>query len=467
MPEHISDTLVDAADGLLPWVVPAYLALVFALGGPTVDVTATDEWLQLAALPMLLLAGAVLLLDPPRARLTRCAMLAALAIACVPLLQLLPLPSALWHMPEARGSLTVDLATAGVVFPARWSLHPEATLRSFLALLPALACFFGVVALGPSRLQRVPQILVGLVLVNLAFGFVQVGLNSDSPLRLYPRLGSGFGGVLVNDNHQGIALVISMIVALGLWAHARRQAVQGQPRKLRHLLWPLAALTCVAAIPLSGSRAAMVIALVAAALTVAGTGLLPLHRLRHSRSAAAGAVLVVALVALGSFSAWRWMQVDAVEELRQTMARETISVGQRHAPLGSGIGSFVDMFAQDAAWTPAFQRDTYINHAHNEYAQWWMTGGVPALAALALALGVLAWAGSAVLRHGRRHPVAASSWLALMAVLAHSLVDFPLRTLSLMSASACLAALAVVLGAAALREKPRSQRSLETSSPEP
>ena len=50
--------------------------------------------------------------------------------------------------------------------------------------------------------------------------------------------------------------------------------------------------------------------------------------------------------------------------------------------------------------------------------------------------------------------------------LVHSVVDFPLRTLSLMSASASLAALAVVLGAAALREKPRSPRSFEMHSPE-
>ena len=135
--EPIADTILDVADRLLPWVVPIFLAVVFALGGPTLDVTATDEWMQLVALPVLLLAGTALLVDPPRARLTRAAMLAALAIACVPLLQLLPLPSSLRAMPDARAALAVDLASAGVDTPARWSLAPEATLRSLLALLPA------------------------------------------------------------------------------------------------------------------------------------------------------------------------------------------------------------------------------------------------------------------------------------------------------------------------------------------
>ena len=184
MAEPIDDTILDVADRLLPWVVPIFLAVVFALGGPTLDVTATDEWMQLVALPVLLLAGTALLVDPPRARLTRAAMLAALAIACVPLLQLLPLPSSLWGMPDARAALAVDLASAGVDTPARWSLAPEATLRSLLALLPALACFFGVIALGPGRLQRVPQVVVCLVLANLVFGVVQVGLPPESPLRL-------------------------------------------------------------------------------------------------------------------------------------------------------------------------------------------------------------------------------------------------------------------------------------------
>ena len=109
MAEPIDDTILDVADRLLPWVVPSFLVVVFALGGPTVDVTANDEWMQLVALPVLLLAGTALLLDPPRARLTRAAMLAALAIACVPLLQLLPLPSSLWGMPDARAAVAVDI----------------------------------------------------------------------------------------------------------------------------------------------------------------------------------------------------------------------------------------------------------------------------------------------------------------------------------------------------------------------
>ncbi len=59
-----------------------------------------------------------------------------------------------------------------------------------------------------------------LVLANLVFGFVQVGLPPDSPLRLYPELGNGFGGVLVNENHQGTALLIGMLLSFPMFAGA-------------------------------------------------------------------------------------------------------------------------------------------------------------------------------------------------------------------------------------------------------
>src|SRR5690606_12517218 len=114
-------------------------------------------------------------------------------------------------------------------------------------------------------------------------------------------------------------------------------------------------------------------------------------------------------------------------------------------PLGSGIGSFVDVFAQDAA--PGFQQAEYVNHAHDEYLQWWLEGGIAAVAAMFAALAVLAWAGWRLLRDGRRHPLPAACWLGVAVLLLHSVVDYPLRTLSLMTAGALLAGIAVAAAA--------------------
>src|SRR5699024_8904041 len=83
------------------------------------------------------------------------------------------------------------------------------------------------------------------------------------------------------------------------------------------------------------------------------------------------------------FATLRWMQVEAVRELRGPMREATLEVAGAHAPLGSGMGSFVPVFEQ--ATSHQLLMPSYVNHAHNEYAQWLLEAGVLALPAFALA----------------------------------------------------------------------------------
>ena len=82
----------------------------------------------------------------------------------------------------------------------------------------------------------------------------------------------------------------------------------------------------------------------------------------------------------------------------------------------------------------------YINHAQNEYAQWWLTGGVLALIAMALSLCALAAAGLDLARTARRErdPLAAGAFVAVAAVLVHSWVEYPLRTPALLATTCVL-----------------------------
>jgi O-antigen ligase len=83
---------------------------------------------------------------------------------------------------------------------------------------------------------------------------------------------------------------------------------------------------------------------------------------------------------------------------------------------------------------------TVPNRAHNDYLELLVEAGVPGLAALAAAAAVLALA----LWRARRDPPAGSAALALfgaagLLILAiHSLVDYPLRSMSIaMAAAVC------------------------------
>jgi len=446
---------------VLFWTLTAFLVLAWFGGGPTVDGTATDEWLMVFALIPLLLSATLLLFYVPPSGWMRCAIVLALLVPLVPLLQLVSVPEGFWHLSTYRTGVTADLDAAGVSAGQHaWSLWPEATARALFSLLPALACFLGALALGHERAHRLVPIALGLVLANLVFGLFQVGLPPESGMRLYTDNGTGIGGVLMNGNHQGTALIVGMLLSLGLCARERRMGNDlGHSHGIKSTAYATAALACLAAVALTGSSAAMVIALVAFACAVFATGLLSVGRIRRSRRGKASGVAVLAVLVLGLISAQGWMNLEKTDALRYQLARETAELGLRHAPMGSGAGTFVDAYAQSASLL--FQRGEYINHAHNEFAQWWFEAGWPGLALILAVLALLVTCGWHLLWGKQRDPVAVACWVAVLAVLAHSWVDFPLRTLSQMSMTALLAGIVV---SAAATHGPRTTPA-EAASP--
>lgn len=430
--------MADIARRYLLLSLAVLLVACWLGGGVTVDDTTIDEWLQLLALPVLLLA-VVALQDEPNGRFAKWGMLLAVLIAAVPAVQLLPLPESIWLGVPARAALAQDLALEGVRVVPHWTLTPNATERSLWALLPALASFLGALALLPEQRRRLLQVIVGIVLFNVLFAFFQAGLPRDSGLRLYQDFDAGFGGLLANTNHQATACIIGMAIAVGLAAEARLRAQRGQTTAHRHWWYWALALFFLLMVPLSTSRAGMTIALPTMVLALLITRTLRLRKLFHSKRGMAAAVVLLVFAVAGVHAALGWMAVDQAEELRHTMSMATIALGQTHAPLGSGVGSFVPVFEQ--AIPKALQLSGYVNHAHNEYAQWWLTAGWLGMVVLLLVLLLLAACGWRVLRSskGRHAAVAGACLAALCGILAHSTAEYPLRTLALMATAAALA----------------------------
>lgn len=432
-----------SSDVVRRWLLPALSVLLAALwlgGGVTQDSTSMDEWLQLLALPVLWMSVRVLLVEFPADRLSRCGIGLAVALILLLALQLLPLPASVWNLPAARGALTQDLQQAGVdTLRRHWSLAPAATEQGLWALLPALACFFAAITLDKFQRRRVLQVVIALAAFNVLFAFFQAGLPLDSELRLYD-FDAGFGGLFANTNHQATACITGMVLATGLGAEARFRALREGAHP--HAAWGyfLLAGVFLLAIPLSTSRAGMSIALPALVLTLVLSGAVPLRRMKRNKATLGMAAGMVLLMLLGMQAALGWMAIDLAEEQRHVFAEITFQLGLAHAPLGSGVGSFVPLFA--AASPLQMQEAYYVNHAHNEYAQWWLETGWLGMLLLVGVLAVLAVAVKRLLQQRRRGSqviLAASAWVAVAAVLAHSWADYPLRTLSLMSTTAALA----------------------------
>jgi O-antigen ligase len=406
----------------------------------------SDALVELVSLP--LLAWALFKLTPSQlGRGGRGALVLLCAILALPLFQLIPMPPFLWSSLPGRGEIASAYEAAGMTLP--WlpvSLHPSATWFALLSLLPAAAVFLAILSLE----QRSRRVLVGLIfLVTVASVLLEMlqtvgGINS--PFRFY-EITNLFRavGFFANSNHQAAflyyAIPFAVAWAIGLMIDHRRNRVIG-------LAW-LAALISMIVIgtTLTSSRAGM------ALLFVAGLfGLLLVWR--HGRGRSGGRLLRIAIgvnvVALligfqfGFAAMMERVEGQGIGDIRWPVAGVTWQAAVANLPLGSGFGTFVPVYDRFAP--PTLLSETYVNHAHNDWLEVWLTGGLPAMA---IGIGFLAWFGGATFRawsssEQPQRPVldlalARAAPIVIVLLLLHSIVDYPLRTEALMvlSAIAC------------------------------
>ncbi|MCB1612239.1 MAG: hypothetical protein KDI60_10860, partial [Xanthomonadales bacterium] len=114
------------------------LLLAMLLGGGTRNDLMSDLTVQLAS-SVVLVWGLNRLSWAQISVPTRHFLLLVLAVALLPLIQLLPLPTVLTHAMAGRDVLSAGRESLGLGSPmfAPWSLDPNATLAALRGLLPA------------------------------------------------------------------------------------------------------------------------------------------------------------------------------------------------------------------------------------------------------------------------------------------------------------------------------------------
>lgn len=365
----------------------------------------------------------------------------ALAPLWTGLLQLTPLPVAIWASLPGRAIYSEALSVAQVPMGAfrPLSLTPDATWVAVLAGIPIAAAFLLAHSCSARQLALLVRVLVALALMQVVLGLLQLGPFPE--LSFGVNIGSGANGRAIgsfaNPNHFAsyIAMTVPLAVLLLRQAVAAGHLEAG--RHGRHLpvgsLWGLALFVLLAGVLASGSRGGTVTCLVAALLAVL---LLPLRRnqagawrwwlmaLLTLLVVVGGAVGVDALLSrlesdhTGYFAGDRWLMLVSTWHAALTFW-----------PAGSGLGSF-------AAVYPRFQPAGVVGfaeHAHSDFVELLMECGLlfgvlAALAAWLFLRQVLQMARRA--RAGQLGAVGllqASCGLGLLAVLLHSWVDFNLR----------------------------------------
>ena len=222
----------------------------------------------------------------------------------------------------------------------------------------------------------------------------------------------------------------------------------------------LAGLALLPLIMITGSRAGLLLAATALVLSLVffrrKTAGMPgstsrslndlLARARAALPIAIGLIclgLVGLTVWFGQAAAWQRLFASAPgEDMRFLVVPTVWAMIRSYFPFGTGIGSFERVYQvhePDSLLEP-----TYMNHAHNDWLELILTGGLPALALLIVA--IIAFFVRARHLHARRFEQSGEvrlAWLGMIVIMLAamaSLGDYPLRVPSL----ACFFAVAVL-----------------------
>jgi O-antigen ligase len=420
--------------------IPLFLMLCIFLGG-----SSRGLWgnMALQLIAIVILAWASMTRRPmelPRSG-TILLCLAASAIALIAL-QLVPLPPAIWTGLPGRQFVADGYALLGQPLP--WlpiSLAPYQTLASALWLLPPLAILAGMLRLGAFRTSWLAGALAVAAFAAVLVGALQVtsGDPLASPWYFYRVTNYGSAtGFFANSNHMASLLVVTIPFLMALFGSRWTKSAQASASKTAILAGGL--LVVLLGLVLNGSLAGWGLGLP----VLAASALLrvPMKRTWARWSLAGVAVLSLAAVAL-IFSSPMQKGLPAAGagaslESRAAIFKTSLKAASEFAPLGSGVGTFAEIYPRYE--DPASIWPTFANHAHSDFIEILLETGVAGL--ILVALFLIWWIGRvvAIWRSPTVDQFARAATIASAAILAHSLVDYPLRMTAISAIFAmCLA----------------------------
>ncbi len=366
------------------------------------------------------------------------------AIFVLMIMHLLPLPPQIWGALPGRAIVAeVDKAAQ---LGAVWrpiSLVPTATWNAFYSLfVPLAVLLLGVQLTREQRFHLLPLVL-GIGLVSGFLGLLQSIGAPGGPLYLYRVTSAGSAvGLFANRNHQAVFLA-SLFPMLAIFATVDVPSEQERNRKLGLVI--AAGAVLIPLILVTGSRAGLIIGLLGLGLAVLLYGRsegVAVDRRKLANIGPRRIIVAFAVLGLGALTVAmaraeavrRLFAPDQTEDLRFRLWQPVAEMAWKYFPAGSGIGSFVEVYQVDEPYQ--LLNPTYLNHAHNDVLEVYLTAGLPGM--LLVAFAALAFCRLAYVRV--RSSIGAGrgvifgrlgATIVALLVLA-SLGDYPLRTPSLM-----------------------------------
>jgi O-antigen ligase len=161
-------------------------------------------------------------------------------------------------------------------------------------------------------------------------------------------------------------------------------------------------------------------------------------------------VLLIGLIVLGA-TTFLFSRAQALERLgqanesednRELLVQPLLEMTSSYFPWGTGMGAFPETYAISEAFELLDQ--TYLNHAHNDWLELAITGGLPALILAVIMLIALVRGGFNAMKTQNKKDgamlFARLGFVILVILGLASVVDYPARTPTI----SCLAVLAAV-----------------------
>jgi O-antigen ligase len=338
------------------------------------------------------------------------------------LVQLIPLPPQLWSLLPGRGPAVEGFALRGEPLP--WlplSLAPAQTMSTLPLLAVPLGVIAAVVVLGAYRSRWAVAALVLGTCLSVLLGAVQ--LSQGGPY-LYPNYNTERAtGLFANSNHQATLLLATLPFLGALIGYQQKQGRSRQSAALGRIVIALGAVAVIVlGIILNGSLAGIGLLLPVGLATAA----VALPKAGKAPKLLVGLALLLMLAATIALSLFTDAGSNATSAAtRSDIYRITLAAIRDTFPVGTGLGTFQSYYRLYE--NPALVDSFFINHAHSDPLEWILETGV----AGTLLLGaLLLWWGTRALRLWRAAEpdlMALAATIASGAILAHSLVDYPLR----------------------------------------
>ncbi|MBO6526338.1 O-antigen ligase family protein [Erythrobacter sp.] len=423
------------------WMILAFFAVIVALAGGASRFDAI-QIVPLRSLSAFFLVSSLFYLTRQGLRAERTLIILFTCLTLLVLLQLVPLPPALWQ--DLPGRTEIAQMDAALGFEAFWRPLSLAPMRSWNVLgslvVPAAGLLLAI-ASGVSSLTLL-RIIAGLGVLNALLGLLQIVSGESGIFYFYEITNRGSSvGFFANENHAAVFAACSMLV-LALLNSKIRESRRAQWERL---IYP-GAFFLIFFVSLAGNSRAGFVAAVGAVL--ASSAMLALtQRTRRGLPSAnvtrrwfdehprlvLAVPLVIVLLTVAAFlaldrtpAARDILARDSFEDLRWSLWPVIVEMLEHHWVLGAGFGSFEQVYHIYEPSSLLLPR--YVNQAHNDWAQFIIEGGV--LACLLL-IGLLIWMASAIgtMSLHRTRRVDAIFWMTIFAIIAAaSIVDYPLRT---------------------------------------